>query len=273
MARNVLFFGDSNTHGYGVGPAKRWATLVENQLKADASGSWTYSVSGTRSDFRLIRDRLPLAVEKYAPDVLVWQLPTGPMSYYVRYPKWVRPARRIPKRFFRYHYERHVDAQLAAEGGARTRSEVISEGLFLDQVQVWKPSRWFGFRAIRRWMAHRYGVEPKVTKARYLDLVESMRAAIRERSRATLVLVAFVPHSDVNFPGFSARAREWLDAVRETFHRPQHGQHVIDVFRPVTAEGTREVLLRDGFHMSPHGHEKLAKALAPELRSILAAGE
>ena len=80
MTRTVLFFGDSNTRGYGVGREMRFAAQIEAALAPVVGDRWRFVASGASSDFREIRVRLHGAVAKYQPDVLVWQCPTGPAA-------------------------------------------------------------------------------------------------------------------------------------------------------------------------------------------------
>ena len=86
MIRTVLFFGDSNTRGYGVGRERRYTSLVEKALGPTVGSEWRFVVTGTESDFRLISERLERAVATNSPDVVVWQIPTGPCSYFPRWP-------------------------------------------------------------------------------------------------------------------------------------------------------------------------------------------
>src|SRR4051794_38595735 len=109
MMRTVLFFGDSNTRGYGVGRALRYPALVETALRADGV-DWRFATATTASDFRLIPARLDTAISAFDPAIIVWTCPTGPLAYYVREPEWYRRLRRRFRPWLRRRQERIIAA-------------------------------------------------------------------------------------------------------------------------------------------------------------------
>src|SRR5262245_50156655 len=97
--RTILFFGDSDTRGYGVGRQARFATLVEAAL-AEQEGGWRCEVAQAPSSFRSFAKRIDAALAKHAPDIVVWQCPTGPAAYVIRYPAWIRAIAAVHNRGF-----------------------------------------------------------------------------------------------------------------------------------------------------------------------------
>jgi lysophospholipase L1-like esterase len=268
VTKTVLFFGDSNTRGYGVGPAHRYAAHVEAAL-APTTEDWRFIVRSAHSDFHAIAARLHDAIAQHCPDVLVWQLPTGPAAYSVRYPWWLRPARSAYSTVFRWRREWGIRRQIArAPSADDARRHVLSEGRFVDALYGWRPARWPGTRHVNGWLAARYGLFVKATGERYLELVERHRDRVRAASNARLLFIGPVPHNDDMYPGFGERVTAWSEDLARLLHHPAKGSIYVDAYRPLAAHPDRH-LIGDGCHLTPAGHLRLSTLVVPALVPLM----
>lgn len=264
--RTVLFFGDSNTRGYGCGRDHRYAAHVEAALAPVAGDRWRFVVSAAESDFRAIRDRLYRSVAKYEPDLLVWQCPTGPAAYFVQYPPWLTPIRDVYNRMFQRRRERAIrNAQAVADESRSSRYDVMYDGEYLDDLYRWRPAAWPVARHANRWLAARYGLRVKATRERYLEVMTGHRdRLLAETSVRQIVFVGFIPHSDDFYPGFHDRVTAWGPDLVALLHRPEFATVYVDPYVTLAA-GSGRHLLRDGAHLTPEGHRILAAIVAPVL--------
>ena len=270
--RTVLFFGDSNTRGYGVGRARRYATLVENALAPEMGSAWRFAAAGASSDFKDIRERLYPAMDKHRPDILVWQCPTGPAAYFVQYPPWLRPIRTVYNTFFKWQRQWRIQRDVARGGGEvlRSRREAISEGLYVDALYRWRPASWTLTRNVNGLIARRYGTFVKATKERYLELMDRHRSRLRETSGAPVLFLGLLPHSDHFYPGFCERALAWGRDLEALLHDPARDSYYLELCAPLLQDGgVARHLLRDGAHMSPAGHERVAALVTPVLGELM----
>jgi lysophospholipase L1-like esterase len=271
VAKTVLFFGDSNTRGYGVGPERRYTTLVETTLRASAGDGWEFVTRSALSDFRVIGSKLHEVVEQHRPDVLVWQLPTGPAAYFVSYPWWLRPLRRAYAALFRARKEWSITRQMQRKGGPDaddTRRTVESEGLYLNSVYRWRPAAWPITRHANEILAARYGLITKATRERYLQLVTRHRDRVREVMDGPILFVGFLPHSEHMYPGYDARTTAWSRDLARLLHDPAGASTWVDPY-PVLFARSDRYLLSDGCHLTPDGHRVLAGLVAPALAPLL----
>ena len=263
--RTVLFFGDSNTRGYGSGRERRYAAHVEAALAPSVGAAWRFAVAGADSDFRAIRERLYRAVAKYEPDVLVWQCPTGPAAHFVQYPPWLRPIRDVYNRLFKWRRERAIRGEQArADEGRRSRYDVLYDGRYVDRLYRWRPAAWPVTRHANRWFAARYGVHVKATRERYLELMARHRDRLRAETSAQLVFLGFFPHSDDFYPGFGARVTSWGRELGALLHEPDARSVYVEIYGTLAAHPRRH-LLRDGAHLAPEGHRRVADLVTPVL--------
>jgi lysophospholipase L1-like esterase len=271
VTRTVLFFGDSNTRGYGVGREYRYAAHVEAALAPTVGIDWRFVVRGADSDFRAIRDRLHGAVAKYHPDVLVWQCPTGPAAYFVQYPRWLRPIRAAYNALFSWRRERGIRAeQTRASGASASRHDVLYDGRYVDALYRWRPATWPVTRHANGWLAARYGVFVKATRERYLELIARHREQLRAESGARLLFLGLVPHSDEMYPGYGARVAEWGKDLAALLHHPEDGSTYVDLYTPLAVQPRRH-LLRDGAHLTHDGHRRVAELVLPALVPLMRA--
>ncbi len=270
MTRTILFFGDSNTRGYGVGRTLRYSALVETALRA-AGIDWRCATATTASDFRLIAARLDTALAAYDPTIVVWTCPTGPLAYYVREPEWYRRLRRRFRPQLRRRQERIIQADIARGGGAdtRPRREAEYEGRYLDELYRGMPRNWPGMRWLRPLFAARYGMKVKANEGQYLELMRRHRARVREQTAASLVFCSIFPHSEFAYPGFNGRVTACNARLASLLHEPDAGSFVVDVYGPLTRRRPDTHLLRDGMHLSTAGHRIVAETLMPLLRSLI----
>jgi len=269
MTRTVLFFGDSNTRGYGVGRARRYAAHVETALAPVLGGRWHFVVKSAESDFRAIRDRLHDVVAQYRPDVLVWQCPTGPAAYFVNYPPWLRPIRTLYNYAFRWRKESAIRReQRIAPPERSSRRDVMYDGHYVDAVYRMRPAAWPMTRHANEWLAARYGLHVKASLERYLDLMARHRDQLRRETDAPFVFLGLLPHDDHFYPGFNARVTAWTPELRRLLDRPAEGSTYIDLY-PALAEDPRRHLLHDGAHLTPTGHRRVAEVVVPVLASVL----
>ena len=269
MTRTVLFFGDSNTRGYGVGREMRFAAQIEAALAPIVGDRWGFIVSGTSSDFREIRDRLHGAVAKYQPDVLVWQIPTGPAAYFVEYPAWLRPIRAVYNYGFKWRKEWGIRReQRRAMPERSSRRDVMYDGRYVDAVYRMRPATWPITRHANGWLAARYGLHVKATLERYLELMARHRDQLRRETDALLVFLGLVPHNDDLYPGFGARVKAWTPELRRLLHQPDEGSMYVDLY-PALAEHPTRHLLHDGAHLAVSGHRRVAELVVPVLQPLL----
>lgn len=273
MPRTVLFFGDSNTRGYGVGRQRRWAALVEAALVPALGSTWSFVVASAKSDFREIPERLDAAVAKHHPRILVWQVPTGPAAYFVRYPPWLQSVRRVYDAVFERGRARAMRIDVARGGGETQRPlhESLYEGLYIDRLFRWRPSSWPLVRHANAVLAARHGLIVKATRERYLDLIGRRRDYLRQRHDLTILFVGLLPHSDYMYPGFGARVTAWNADLRVLLHRPEDGCFFLDPYATVMKGGPDECLLHDGTHISIAGHRRIAALVAPPLLDLIRA--
>jgi lysophospholipase L1-like esterase len=272
MTRTVLFFGDSNTRGYGVGRAGRYAALVEAELRADGIGDWQFALEYAVSDFRVIPGRLEAAVATHVPRVIVWQCPTGPASFFVNYPRWIAAPRALYHRLLERLQERYIRADVRADPTRqRSRYDALYEGRYLDTLHRWKPWHVPGALALRRHVARRHGVIAKTTGERYVRRICRLRDATLAQMPASILFLGLLPLSDEYYTGYTQRAKEWGAALAAVLHEPAASRFYLDVHEPLTRNGTERLLLRDGTHLSPEGHRRLAGIVAPRLRELMLA--
>lgn len=271
--RTILFFGDSNTRGYGVGRQYRFAAVLEAALAAQGNTTWRWATAHAPSDFRSFAKRLDYAVATYSPDILVWQCPTGPAAYFVRYPEWIKRVAALHNRGFEWLRERYIGADVRAGGEGRTRREALYEGRYLNQLYGLRPSRWPGVRQARRLLVARYGTKVKATRARYLELIGDARDRLRALTRAQIVFLGIFPHNDEYFPGYTARVTEWNEHLARLLDHPDDGFVFVDVHKSLNSLGPGTVLLSDGMHLSIESHRRVAETMLPTIVQLMRAIE
>jgi len=270
MSRTVLFFGDSNTRGAGVGPEARFAALLEADLACTADGAWTFAIGHSASDFHVIPERLDAALAKHAPDIVVLQCPTGPVAYWINYPPWMRWLTASSNRSFRWLTELYIRAYTKLDPErSKARRDVLYEGKFLDPLYRWNVAQWLGVRHFRRWFAARYGTIVKVTGPRYVQLVCRLRDRLRKLSKAKVLLLGLIPHSEDYYPGYQKRASEFSKLLEAALHRPEENVVYFDLHSYLMPYGTRDLLIRDGRHLSAEGHRRVAEAVVPILKRLI----
>lgn len=265
MARTLLFFGDSNTRGYGVGRERRFASLVAGEVEAARGGRWTVEVEHAESDFRAFRPRLDAALERHPPGLLVLQCPTGPASWFVAAPRWLRTARRPLERLLAWRERRLVAREIRRDPGRYdTPREARYDGLYLERLYRFEPRKWSFFRRLNRPLTHRYGLEVKATLDRYLDRMLDLRARARARTDAEIVFLGLLAADERIYPGYPARVAEWTPRLAALLDDPAARSCFVD---PIPALGwsVEDVLLGDGTHLSPEGHRRVAERLTPLL--------
>ncbi len=265
MSKTILFFGDSNTRGYGVGRSARYATLANAALSDSA---WHFQVGHAESDFHAIPGRIANAVTRHRPQIIVWQCPTGPASFFVDYPARIVRLRAAYHQLLGRLEERYVSSEV--EDG-RSRYDAVYEGRFLNRVHLWKPWHLPGAMRVRRWLARRYGTIAKTTGDRYVELMCRVRDQVRAKSSAPILFLGLLPMDDDYYPGFAQRAHAWGAKLTKVLDAPAAGYHYLDVHPPLTRDGMRGLLLRDGTHLSVDGHRRLAALVIPRLRELMAA--
>jgi lysophospholipase L1-like esterase len=265
VTKTLLFFGDSNTRGYGVGRERRFASRVARAIDEATPGDWTAAVAYAESDFRAFRPRLEAALERHAPGLLVLQCPTGPACWFVAVPGWLRVARRPLERLFEWRSQRLVARELRRDPARYpTPHDARYDGLYLDRLYRFEPRKWPGLRELNAPLARRYGLEVKATLDRYLDRMLDLRARVRARTDADIVFLGLLPADERIYPGYPARVAEWTPRLAAALDDPAARSSFVD---PVGALGwnTDAVLLRDGTHLSGEGHRLVSGALAPVL--------
>ena len=266
MSNTVLFFGDSNTRGYGVGRHDRYAAVAETLLRGDCGDTWQFVVGSSMSDFRVITDRLAAALTKHAPRIVVFQCPTGPASFFVNYPLWVTTPRRAYRRLLDRLREHYVRVEVSRT--QRSRYDVVYDGHYLNRLHLWKPWHLPGLLTVRRWLVRRHGTVAKTTGDRYVELVCRLRDGWLAQTPVVLFL-GLLPSSDEYYPGYAQRAAQWGAGLTTALHQPSASRFYLDVHGPLTRGGTRQLLLRDGTHLSVEAHRQLAALVVPELRRLM----
>jgi hypothetical protein len=197
MARTVLFFGDSNTRGFGAGIEARFPALLETALAPTLNSPWRFAVGHSVSDFHVFPERLDAALAKHPPDVVVLQCPTGPATFWINYPLWIRWLNSVSGWTFKRLQERYIRAY--SRDGSRdpeARRDALMEGKFVDPLYRWNLAQWNGPRQIRRWFAKRYGVIVKASGPRYVQLMCRLRDRLPSQSRAKVLILGLLPHSE-----------------------------------------------------------------------------
>jgi lysophospholipase L1-like esterase len=270
MARTVLLFGDSNTRGAGVGPQARFAALLEADLGRSFDHPWRFAVGHSVSDFRVFPDRLEAALAKHAPDVVVLQCPTGPATFWINYPPWIRWLTATSGWSFKWLQERYIRAY--TRGGSQdpqARRDALYEGKFLDPLYRWNLAQWYGPRQIRRWIARRYGTIVKATGPRYVQLMCRLRDRLRSQSRAKVLVLGLLPHSEDYYPDYHKRAREFGKLLEAALHHPEEDVFYLQLHDALMRDGIDALLIRDGRHLSVEGHRRLASIVTPVLRQLM----
>jgi lysophospholipase L1-like esterase len=270
MARTVLFFGDSNTRGFGAGIEARFPTLLESALAQTFESPWRYAVGHSVSDFHVFPERLDAALSKHRPDVVVLQCPTGPATFWIKYPNWIRwfisvsawSFKRLQELYIRlYSRDRSRDV--------KARREALYEGKFVDPLYRWNLAQWNGPRQIRRWFARRYGTVQKASGPRYVQLMCRLRDRLRSQSGAKVLILGLLPHSEDYYPGYHERAREYCKLLAAALHRPEEGIVYCDLYDGLMQGGFDGMVISDGKHLSPEGHRRLASIVAPPLKQLM----
>jgi lysophospholipase L1-like esterase len=270
MSRTVLFFGDSNTRGYGAGRERSFAKVIAGALPAPLAAAWRVASAGADSDFRAIPPRLDAALAKHRPAILVCQCPTGPLAYFVQYPPWLARIRGVYNAFFQWRRERGITADLRRRPpDQRTRREALYDGRYVDTLYRWRPASWPITRHANRILAARYGLVVKATRERYLELMARQRDRIRAQTSAVVLFLGPFPHDESFYPGFGARVRAWSEDLAALLHRPAEGSTYLDVYRPLTVESPGRYLLRDGAHLTAEGHRRVAHLILPTLVALM----
>ncbi len=273
VMRTLLFFGDSNTRGFGVGREHRYAANVEAALSPTMGTRWRFVVSTAVSDLRVIPEHLFGAVTKHRPDILVWQCPTGPLAYFPRYPEWMRPLRAAHEAMFTWQQERNVRReQRRAPADRDSRRDVLYDGHFVDALSRWRPAAWPATRRIYGWAASRYGLIVKATRERYLGFMAEHRDRLRAETDAHLLFIGPVPHSDYMYPGYGERVLAWSPDLARLLHRPSEGSVYVDVYERLAAHPRRH-LLSDGTHLDSDGHSQLGAIVVSALTPLMCAHE
>lgn len=270
MTRTVLFFGDSNTRGFGLMPQHRYAAVLERSLEGVPAGQWQFVVVAAASDLRTMGGKLEAALTRHRPDVLVVQCPTGPASYFIKYPPWLNLLRSLPARHLRWRKERAIAAELEEDQThRRTRRDVLLDGHYVDSVYRFRLGKWAALRALREAAGRRYGVVVKATGARYLERMLQMRAMARAAVEGPILFFGLLPVSDSLYPGYHQRAREWNAELAK--HLPDSAQRCsyVDVMEPLAALPSGDLLLSDESHFNVDGHRRIAALLLPELRRLI----
>jgi lysophospholipase L1-like esterase len=262
-----LFFGDSNTRGYGVDRSLRHTALLERRLRADGFTSWTFVTVTERSDLRAIPAKIEKAVTTHRPTIIVWRCPTGPATYRIAYPRWTRELKGLHRRWFRWQRGRLVDAELdAGDRKERATHDALTDGTFLNELNRWRLLRVPGARPLKNAMAARYGFQVKATCDRYVERLAEIRDAVQLQVDAPVLMIGLIPH---DVPGYDDRVRTWRPVLADRFDRPADGSHYLDVFESLRTENG--LLLRDGIHLSAVGHRQLADLVVDPLRELMIA--
>jgi lysophospholipase L1-like esterase len=90
-------------------------------------------------------------------------------------------------------------------------------------------------------------------------------------SDAHQLILGLLLHSDDMFPGFGKRALAWSRDLDGLLHQPERGRVYLELCAPLMEGGAALYLLRDGTHLSEHGHRRVAELVTPALQSLLMA--
>lgn len=270
-AKTVLFFGDSNTRGAGVGVERRFAAVLERDL-IGAESQWRFAVGHAESDFHLIPERLDAAIAKYEPSIIVLQCPTGPVCFWVRYPRWIQRLIALPNATFGWLREYYINADMRAHpADGHTRRDALYNGQYLDGLYRWNLSMWFGFRHLRRAFAARYGTIVKATRERYVQLTCRLRDRVRLRTRAPIVFLGLLPASEDYYPGYRQRAIAWCADLSAALYDRDAGCFYLDLHSSLTTASANHLLLSDGRHLTAEAHCRIADIVRPILTQLMKA--
>lgn len=270
MSRTVLFFGDSNTRGFGVGREARFATLLQNRVAGVTGGDWRFEVGSCASHIPLIHERLSAAIDKYRPDLLFLHCPGGPLVPMIDYPAWVRGPQRMHRLLLRWieSLYKYADRRQLGDGVDRSEREVLYEGLYLNPTHLWKPSSAPLLRDLRRIVVSRLPTTGVIRLERYLDRLSELYALVRSKSSAPVTFYGVFPLRPDYYPGFNERVQSWTAPIAERLASLEGSPQYVDV-SALFAVPAETLLLRDGTHLSPVGHRRVADLLAPALRTAL----
>jgi lysophospholipase L1-like esterase len=269
MAGTILFAGDSNTRGYGVGRDRRFVGLVGQHLESAGFDGWTLATATSRSSFGQLRDRLARALDEHAPELVVLQVPTGPATQFVRYPDWIKPLTLRHFRVVARSRQRMIEAVVDERGGAVSQRDVEYEGLYVERLQRRDPASWLGGRYLRWLVAKRYGTIEKATKERYVELVGELATLVAASGPKAVVIHGLIRQSESRYPGWLARATEWTAALAAAHHHPDDHRYFVDVLTPLCRHRDRRVLLNDGTHLTPFGHACVAPVVGDAVARAL----
>jgi hypothetical protein len=270
VPRTILFFGDSNMRGAGVGVEARFATLLAADVVASNAG-WACAFGYSDSDLRVYPGRLAKSLTAHSPSIVVLQCPNGPLTFWINYPPWLRKLTALPHPTFQWILARHIEAAVKSHpAGESTRHTVLSESLYIDAAYRWNIAQWVPFRQVRRLCALRYGTAPKTTAARYVELIGRLRDQIRQHDATAKILVLGpLPQSQDYYPGHRPRAAAWSAELAAALHRPGDGVSYVELHAPLLRDGARDLLLRDGRHLTPGAHRRVADVVAPLLTQLI----
>lgn len=266
----ALFFGDSATRGYGVGRDGRFAALVETAVRARSGAGWTFEVESARSDFRVFRSRLEVALEQVRPLLLVCQCPVGPACFFPRFPRWARAVMAIENRLFAWLTDARVASELRRADG-RTRHEALYEGRYLDRLMRWQPSNWPLVGPLWRARVVRYPTIPKVTCEGYVRRMVELRDRARKAGVRQTLFLGLLPVAEDVCPGYRERVPGWCAELRRALDDAEQGSSFVDVHAALRDVPLGTLLLKDRVHLSEEGHRRVAALVAPVLEPLLAA--
>ncbi len=270
--RTVLFCGASNTRGYGVDPAVRFAAVLQNELGATLQGPWRFAVSTALPGFHNFRALLETAIPQTQPAVLVIQCPTSPISFTINYPRWLNALLSLQRRHLDWRRERAVAAEINREpAGTRSRRDALREGRFVESVNRFRFTRFSALRKLRSYAGRRYGVLVTTTVDEYVEGVMSLLATARAHFHGPILFIGPLPMSEEGYPGYFERARESSRKVARRLAETAPECSFIDVLQPLAPIPSAELLLSDHTHLTAEGHRRLAELLLPELRRAMRA--
>lgn len=270
MAFTALFFGTSNTRGFGVLPEHRYAAVLERSLQCTLDGRWQFVVATSPGDLGVFGEKLAAALTRHRPDLVVVQCPTSPASYSINYPRWLNALRGLHARRLRWHKERAIAAEIDGDPSRqRTRRDALREGLYLDPVYSLRLGRWAAVRRLRAAAVRRYGLIVNMTGEQYVDSILRLRRTVRASTQAPTLFWGLLPLSENLYPGYHQRARDWSSELAK--HVPDEARrcYFVDVMGALAAVSSRELLLNDETHLSISGHGRVADVLLPELRCLI----
>jgi hypothetical protein len=184
----------------------------------------------------------------------------------------LRPVRAVYNTFFKWQRQLRIQRDIARGGGEalRPRKEALAEGLYVNSLYRWRPASWALTRHVNGLIAQRYGTFVKATRERYLELMARHRDRLRESSDAQMLFLGLLPHSDFFYPGFCERVLAWGRDLEALLHDPARGYHYLELCAPLVRDGgVARCLLRDGAHLSPAGHQRVADLVTPVLAELM----